>query len=170
MNVSASTIQYQITALPTPGLFQFTYELIGFSFMAGQQLDISFNPGLYGSLSDPVAGSGFTGVMVLQPNDPSTGVPGDYLATALVNNPSLSGTFSVDFTYLNGSTSIGSQNSSQPYTVYDFSDGVNVAASGQTIQDQTGTVPEPASLSITAVGLLLIGACSFLRRRLRGAA
>lgn len=166
-NLCADTIDYQVTALPTPGLYQFTYILRGFSFVQGQILDIQFDPNLYGSLSAPRADSDFQ-VQVLQPNS-APGAPGDYDLTAQVNNASLAGPFSVDFTYAGSSVGSSDQAGSQPFSVYSYTgpEDYTLFDSGNT-ETTAGAVPEPASLPVSAAALLAMGAFTALRRRLRG--
>jgi hypothetical protein len=166
-NLCADTIDYQVTALSTPGLYQFTYVLNGFSFVQGQILDIQFDPNLYGTLSDPVSDGDFD-AMVLQPNS-APGAPGDYLLTAQIDNPSLAGPFSVDFTYAGSSVGSANEAGAQPFSVYSYTgpDGFTLSDSGNTETAESG-VPEPASLPVSTAALLVMGAYSALRRRLRG--
>lgn len=96
-SLSAGSLQVQVTQLGSNS-FRFTYVLSNYTFQANQELAIQFDPTLYASLSNPMAPSGFS-VVLLQPNNPP-GTVGYYSARALVNNPSLVGPFSVDFMYL----------------------------------------------------------------------
>ncbi len=99
VSLSASPIlQYQVTTNGTTGTYH--YFLSGFDFLANQELDIQFGQlgsnNLFGQLSNGKAPAAFD-LMLFQPNNPPQ-APGDYSALALVDHPSLTGTFSVDFT------------------------------------------------------------------------
>jgi hypothetical protein len=147
-NLSGTVIAYQFT----PGqLFRYTYSVSGITLTANQELDIRFNPALFGTLSKGVAGNGFD-LLLLQPNNPP-GAWGDYRALALTNNPSLAGPFSVDFTFL-GKGAPGSQafviNQYTPEGLF-----ISTIDSGMTTPlEQTGT-PEPATFALGCVALLL---------------
>jgi len=170
-NLCADSIEYQISPTSTPGLYEFDYILTGLTFSQGDELDISFDPTIYGCLGgDPstpgcgsaTASSDFT-YMVNQPDNPA-GAPGDFYLIANISNPSLAGTFSVDFEYAAGISAADAGDGSQPWTVYDFP-----ADGSLTVTDSGMTVPEPANASLSAVTLLVLGAFA-LRRRLRGTA
>ena len=117
--LSAGTIQYQVS--PVSGnVYQFDYQLSGFTFQPHEELDIRFDPTLYGTLSNGIAPVGFS-VILLQTNNPP-GEFGDYTATAQINNPSTTGLFEVQAVYLGPGTPGG-----QPFFLNQFnSDGVFV--------------------------------------------
>ena len=145
-SVAASTIQVQVNTLG-PRTFRYTYHLSGFALQVNQELDIHFDPLLYGTLSNGVASSDFD-LILLQPNNPP-GFPGDYSALALVNNPSMAGPFSVDFVYLG----LGQPSAPQAYSINQFSENHNflgIVASGVI------GVPEPASVWLVGLGVLLL--------------
>ena len=159
-NLSAAAIvQFQVTDLGGT-LHRYNYSVSGYAFQQNQELAISFAPALYGTLSNGVAGSGFS-LLLLQPNNPP-GVSGDYSALALMNNPSLAGPFRVDFIF-NGSGTPGAQ----PFLVnqYDQSGNfISTISSGVTTPSGP-SVPEPRSFSLAGVALLVGGALWTVRRR-----
>jgi len=152
--LNAATIGYEVTPLGGND-YQYSYFVSGIVFQANQDFDIRFDPTSYAlnSLSNPVAGSGFT-AMILQPNNP-IGTQGDYIATAQINNPPLTGPFGLDVVY--GGMGVPG---SQSFTIDQINgDGsITVLESGTTSQ-----VPEPSTiLVIAAVGA---GLAVRLRRR-----
>ena len=170
-NLHAAAIQFQVTPLGGTS-FRYTYFLSGFMLQANQALDIQFNPSLYGTLSNGMVGSGFS-LVLLQPNNPP-GTPGDYIALATVNNPPLTGPFSVDFLF-KGAIPPGP--GAQPFVTEQFDNNGNfIPCTGQCVSGTTtpvgsSTVPEPGSFSLGGVALLMGGACWTGRRRwLRGTA
>lgn len=162
-SLSASPIvQYQVTTNGTAGTYH--YFVSGFDFLVNEALDIQFGQlgsnNLFGQLSNGVAPAGFD-LLLFQPNNPPQ-APGDYSALALVDHPSLTGTFSVDFT-LTGTGMPGSQ----VFSISQFdSNGnfVNLVASGSTQLVGSG-VPEPASFLPCGVALI-IGGIFWARRAL----
>lgn len=159
-NSYAATIQFQ-TANLGGNSFSYAYTLSGFSLQANQALDIQFSPALYGTLSNQVVGSAFTPVL-LQPNNPP-GAPGDFIALATANNPSLAGPFGVNFIYKGLGTP-----GSQTYFVEQFDQNgnfVSTLATGSTTPFGTTTVPEPGSFWLGGLALLSMGAFWTIRRR-----
>jgi len=153
-------VQYQVTTNGTTGTYR--YFVGGFDFLVNEELDIQFGPlgsnNLFGQLSNGVAPAGFN-LLLFQPNNPPQ-APGDYSALAIVDNPSLTGTFGVDFTL----TSMGMPGS-QVFSISQFdSNGnfVSLLASGSTQLVASG-VPEPASFLSCGVALLI--GVVFLARR-----
>jgi hypothetical protein len=158
-NLIASTIEFQATRLGQNS-YRYTYAVSDFTFGLNQELDIRFDPTLYGTLSNGLAGSEFS-VLLLQPNNPP-GTFGDYSALAQVQNPSLAVPFSVDFTFLGSGTP-----GSQPFLINQFDANGNFVltlASGDTTLQET-TVPEPAGLLLTGGGLLMCAGLLFIRGR-----
>ena len=153
-------VQYQVTTNGTAGTYH--YFVGGFDFLVNEALDIQFGQlgsnNLFGQLSNGVAPAGFD-LKLFQPNNPPQ-APGDYSALAIVDHPSLTGTFSVDFT-LTGTGMPGSQ----VFSISQFdSNGkfVNLVASGSTQLVGSG-VPEPAGFLPCGVALIIGGI--FLARR-----
>jgi hypothetical protein len=167
-NLHAAAIQFQVTPLGGAA-FRYTYSLSGFTFLVNQNVnqdvDIRFDPALYGTLSNGVVGSGFS-LLLLQPDNPP-GTFGDYIALAQVNNPSLAGPFSVDFMF----KGTGTPGGAQPFEVDEFDKSGNFlrtvpGGSGLTTPFGPTTVPEPGSFSLGVVALLMGGAWWTVRRRL----
>ena len=153
-------VQYQVITNGTTETYK--YFVSGFDFLANQELDIQFgqlgSSNVFGHLSNGKAPAGFD-VMLFQPNNPPQ-APGDYTALALVDHPSLSGTFSVDVT-LTGTGVPGPQF----FTISQFdSNGmfVSLLASGNA-QLAASAAPEPASF--LPCGMVLVIAGIFWARR-----
>src|SRR5258708_6985563 len=85
-SLAAITVDFQVSSLGS-NAYRYTYLVSGFTFLTNQELEIRFDPTLYGTLSNGVAGGGFN-LVLLQPNNPP-GVFGDYSALALVDRQSL---------------------------------------------------------------------------------
>lgn len=164
----AAGIQYSVNSAGVSTLGQatytYTYFVTGVNLQANQELDVLFDPSLYGTLSNPVAGPGFD-VMVFQPNSP-TGTFGDYSVLALVNNPPLSGPFSVSFTYL----STG-QPGVQTFYInqYDQAGAFIATIDSGLTSAAIDAVPEPSTLVFTGVALALAAIWSTVRRGRRAA-
>ncbi|MGD1093718.1 MAG: hypothetical protein ABSB35_17235 [Bryobacteraceae bacterium] len=159
--VQAGTVQFEVSNLGS-GSYQYTYLLSGFTFQANEDLDIQFDPGIYAALSNPSAGDPTQFMaMAFQP-DSSTQISGDYIALALVDNPSMAGPFQVDFTLVGGG-----QPGPQPYMINQLDDNGFLeyqVASGNTSLAST-TAPEPGGMTLGGVGLLLLAGAAFARRR-----
>ena len=159
---SAGTISYSLTALGADS-YQYSFFLNGITFSANQGVSLSFDLLKYGTLSNGIASSDFS-VLLLQPNNPP-GLDGLFSALSLVNNPSLSTPFSVDVVYLLPSGLPGPV----PYSIDTYN------ADGKLISTQdTGTAdptPEPSSLLLGATGVLIcMGFLAMRGRRPRGSA
>ena len=156
VNMAAETIQVQVTDLGSNN-FRYDYSITGgFLFQQNDELAIQFDASVYGSISNPVANSDFSAI-VLQVNNPP-GSPGVYSAQALVNNPSLSGPFSVDFTLLPGE-----EPGPQLFDIGRFGPG------GRIVLERGSTqflVPEPSSFSLALLGLMLTAGLSWAHRRI----
>ena len=160
--IAAPIVQFQETNL-VGNLDSYTYFVSGITFQAHEELDIRFDPAVYGTLSSALAGAGFS-AMVLQPNNPP-GTFGDYSAVALVNNPALAGPFTVDFVF-SGSGTPGPQ----PFylNLYDQNyNFISTIGSGLTIPaGPTGpTIPEPGSFGLGGLGVLICGGALWTVRR-----
>lgn len=164
----AGIIQFQEVNLGGT-VFKDSYYISGFTFQQYEELDIRYDPALYGVLSNPTAGPGFS-AMVFQPNNPP-GTFGDYSAFALVDNPSFTGPFEVIFTYLGSG-----QPGPQPFYLNLYDQNLNyvgcVAQSSGSCQGMTTPggptpIPEPGSLGLAGLGLLSGGAWWAVRRRNR---
>jgi hypothetical protein len=126
------------------------YFLDALTVQQDMEVDIRFTPALYGVLSNPVAPAEFD-LLLLQPNNPP-GAFGDYSLLALVDNPPLSGPFSVDFTF-KGPGLPGAQ----PFFINlidPVSGDVTRLDSGSTIPSGGTAVPEPGTFLWGGAGLL----------------
>src|SRR5438270_1746320 len=147
-NLGAANVSFQITNLGQ-NLYQYNYTVSGIQFQVNQELDIRFDPSLYGTLSNGIAPAGFD-LLLLQPNNPP-GTFGDYSAMALLSNPSLSGTFSVDVRYLGA----GAPGSQQFFINQLDVNGMLVSqVTTGTTASPGGSVPEPAGWTLAVAGLL----------------
>jgi hypothetical protein len=156
-NLTATTISSEINKLGLNSsgsiVYQYTYTVSGLTLQSTQELDIYFDPAIYGSVSNPVAGSEFQTVLI-QPNNPP-GSSGDLGLVPVADNTVVTGPFSVDFTLIDSAVP-----GPQPYTVTQFLNGVSIGviASGTTSPVSSVVTPEPAAVFLAAIGLLL-GAC-----------
>jgi len=149
--LTAANVAFQITNLGSNN-YRYDYTVSGIQFQVNQEFDVRFNPALYGTLSNGAAPAGFD-LLLLQPNNPP-GVFGDYSAMALVNNPSLSGTFRVDVVYLGNGLP-----GSQPFFINQLDANGNILSvitSGNSTQ-VGGSTPEPAGWTLAAAGFLIGG-------------
>ena len=167
-SLTAATVQYSVQSLGPNGMgdavFRYTYDLSGIALQENQELQIRFSPVLFGELSNPVASADFD-VLLFQPNDPP-GAPGDFLALALVNDPSLLPAFSVDAVYFGPGTP-----GAQEFLInqYEFSAGTYIfletLESGFTVAAGGVTpIPEPATSAVCGLGLLAVGLVEARRR------
>jgi hypothetical protein len=156
----AGSITYQVSELGQ-SLFRLSYTVTDISFSVDQELDIRFDPALYSTLSNGVAPAGFD-LLLLQPNNPP-GTPGDFSALALTDIPSLTAMFSVDVLMLGPGRPV-----EQSYWINQLDQQgnlVSTVASGTTVD---ATTPEPATLPLAGVALLIGGAARVVRRRFLG--
>jgi hypothetical protein len=129
--------------------YRYIYDMTQAQITANQEIQIRFNASLYNTLSNATAPAPFS-ASVFQPNNPPN-APGDYLVFTTQNNPSMAGTFSVDFEWLGGGLP-----GAQPFFINQFDGGgsfLSVIESGTT----QNAVPEPATLVITGIGLVALG-------------
>lgn len=151
----AATVIFAATDLtdtsPGQDLWEYSYQVTGVTFAAGQGFTIFFDRALFAQLqSPPPFVNADWDPLTIQP-DLALNSDGFYDAQALRNNPSLADLFRVSFVRRSTATP-----GSQPYAIYD--------ANFSTIsQGQTTNVPEPTSLA------LFVAAASLLARRLRKA-
>src|SRR5579884_2923537 len=98
----AVTIQSQVSELGTNSSGEaegrYTYFVSDLTLQSTQELDFRFDPALFDMISNPVADAAFS-TLVLQPNNPP-GVHGDYTLTPVADGTTVTGPFSIDFTYI----------------------------------------------------------------------
>lgn len=158
---AALILQYDVSGVGTSPLgdpiYRFTYTLSGGTLNANEEVEIRFDPALYGELFNASAGADFD-VLIFQPNNPP-GSAGIYSALALIDNPSLLIPFTVEATYLGPDTP-----PVQEFVInfYDELGNVHVLEEGTTI----ALVPEPATFATVGLILGLLGCSRTLRRRL----
>ena len=131
----------------TPGqdLWRYQYVLNGFTFQTGQGFSVFFDSQLYTDLHNPQPSlSPIWNVIAVQP-DVILHQPGYFDGQALVNSPSLTDIFQVDFVWL-GQGSPGLQN----FSIYD----VNFS----TLSAGSTSVPEPQVLTFLSLGVLCLRA------------
>ena len=163
-NLSATSIQYQLVSLGGNS-YKYQYFFNG-AFSANQAINLSFDTSYTLNLSSAVATPG-TDWFSFALGPVISGAPSNYIAEALVNNPSLNGTFSVNFTYAaqNGDPALPG---SQPFEIDQFVNGniAGVLASGLTTQQNITdpVVPEPSSLMLSGI-LLAFLFCLVVRRK-----
>jgi len=159
ISLQAATIGFTVSPLGGTS-FRYTYDFTGLSLQANQEVDLRFSPALYSTLTNGIAGADFS-LAVFQPNVPPSAF-GDYLALAVINNPSLIGPFRVDVTFLGTGTP-----GSQAFFInqYDSTGNfVGVIDSGTTTPPG-GNTPEPANWLLGAAGLIFIGIAGTRRHR-----
>jgi len=162
--IPAATIQYQVTPIGTGSgqtQYRYNYFVSDVAFAVNQELAIQFDPFLFSGLNNGVAGPGFD-LLLLQPNNPPQ-ASGDYSALATVNQPSLAGPFWVDFTY----TGPGMPGSQAFFINQYASNGAfqGVITSGLTTPLSNSTIPEPTTVSLCCMGLLIACAPGTFRRK-----
>jgi hypothetical protein len=157
-NASATTILYTTEVVGTTGggevLYRVTYDLTDVQFLLNQELDLRFSPSVFNSILNPVAPVGLFDVLLLQPNNPP-GAFGDYSLMALVDNPSVAGPFSVEFTLVNGQ----SFPETQPFFFNQLdSNGAVIALleSGSALGVPTSDdpIPEPRTIMMAFTGII----------------
>lgn len=151
--VSAASVGYEVTDLGGND-FRYSYTFTGITLQAQQEIDIRFDPALFGALSNAVAPPQFD-LLVLQPDNPP-GSFGDYSILSFINAPDLGGTFSVDVEFLG----VGKPGA-QPFFInqYDATGVLILSTPGGLTQKRQsgdpGDVPEPATLWLVAGSLFV---------------
>lgn len=156
-SLHAGAVQFDVTSLGANS-YQYSYLLTGITFQPNQDLDLLFDPALYSGLTNGTASGDFN-VFLFQPDNPP-GATGDFISFTTTGS-TFTGPFTVDFTFLG----VG-QPGSQPWQVNQFDDLGNLVSnvdSGTTVASTTA--PEPTSMLLGGVGLLLLAGAAFARRR-----
>jgi len=173
-SLHAGTVSYDLSVLPyappadAPAgstMVQFTYYLSNFTFQANQELDIEFDPTLYGTMSNGQAPDGFA-LNLFQPDNPP-GATGDFSALATVDMPTVAGAFTADVVFFGPG-----QPGPQPFSVNQFDDQgnfVTTITSGFATPAENTAVPEPGSSWLSGVGLIMGAGWWIIRRRSRSA-
>lgn len=156
--LTAGTITSTVSAVGVDGngdtVYRYVYDLQDFPLTLNEELDIRFAVDVFKTLSNGVAPAGFD-LQLFQPNMPP-GVDGDYSLLAMVDNPSMSGVFSVDVTLLPGATL-----QAQQYFVNRYDDDgtfLNTVSLGLT------DVPEPSGFGFGVLGFMSVGLLGAARR------
>lgn len=157
------TITYQTANLPddVPGedRWQFRYTLQGFSFAANEGFSIIFERELFASLGVPSGPDNSWSLLVFQPdlNLPEDGL---FDALALMDHPSVSSPFSVEFVYLGAGAP-----SSQSFAVYRLTAGdgvIDYFGFGFT-EPEVNAVPEPGGRAAVVLAIALTAAAAMRR-------
>jgi hypothetical protein len=169
-NLLSAVITFDVSVVGTTGsgetLYRYNYSVQGLTVPQNTEIDIRFDPALYGMLLNGVAPAGFD-LLLLQPNNPP-GAFGDYSALALVNNPSLAGPFSVDFTFIGPGTP-----GAQPFFINlidPISGAITPIDQGFTTPAGGAVVPEPGTMVFGSAALLMTVLTRAAARRKRGRA
>lgn len=162
--VSASAIQFNAIDLTdtTLGedLWSYQYHVDGFTFSPDQGFTVYFNESQYSTLSNPQGGPEWD-ILLAQP-DVNIPAAGFFDALNLSSGMAANFDFSVDVVWLGGLAAPGSQF----FERYELiNSGITILETGDTVPSAS-EVPEPASLSLTATGLIVaIQAIRRARRR-----
>jgi len=153
--LSATQITFT-TSLVTPGapgtaIWEYDYTLTGFSFVTNEDLQILFDPTLFGTLQNGIAMP--AGDWDLQTFQPDPGLPdnGVYDLLALVDHPSFTGPFSIQFTLLGDVPPV-----SQSWKVVQLDSNF---APGPVLDSGTANssdLPEPAAAWLGIAGLSVL--------------
>jgi hypothetical protein len=152
--LTGATLSYSVQSLGPnasgDAVFRYTYDLSGVTLQENQELQIRFS---------------HFDLLLFQPNDPP-GVPGDFSALALVDDPSLAPPFSVDVVYFGPGTPGSQEFLINQYVIENGSllfqgtieSGFTIPAGGVT------PIPEPATFALCGMGILAAGLVQARRR------
>ncbi len=172
-NLSATTIDYTVASI---GLneYEYNYTFVGDSFANDQFVTIDFPAneitvpqGSNISLISPATGADFDAWILAGCVGGSCGAGpvGDWqLGIQTIAATSLPETFTVDFSY-SGTGTPGVQS----FEIFDFNTMTNIE-NGFTSPGSMDPVPEPANVSLSAIGLLMLAGYWASRRAKRQAA
>jgi hypothetical protein len=148
---TANTVTFT-TTLVTPGtpgvaVWENDYTLSGFSFVQNDDFQLLFDDAVFVSLLNGVANPSSDWDLLLVQPDPGVPAAGVYDMLALVDGPSFSGPFSVQYTLLGSTPPV-----SQDFQVVHYGDGgVTLIDSGRATLAPSGAVPEPSSLQLLTI-------------------
>lgn len=158
--VANTIVNYTLTSLGGSS-YRYNYQFSGLTLAANSELDIQFDAGKYGALSNGVAPGQFT-LNLFQPNQP-TGANGDYVLFTAAANPITTGTFSVNFIWL--ASGLPAQ---QQFFIYDDSVApLRLVEQGSTTAAPVTATPEPSGLWLSCSAFLISIAGFSARRRWR---
>ena len=150
--VQAATIRYEASDLADVNagedLWRYRYQVSDQSFLTSSGFDIFFNVAdgyLFGDLNTPTTSNPDWDVISIQ-SDPALPHDGFLDALALVDNPSLTDSFFIDFIW----RGVGGP-ASQRFEVFD--DNFDLIESGRTIPFGSTGVPEPTTAWLALFGL-----------------
>jgi hypothetical protein len=151
---AAAGIICEVSTIGTTGsgetLYRYNYVISDLTLQRNMEIEFRFDPAVYDKLSNPVAPADFQ-TFVLQPDNPP-GVFGSYNVFSLIDNPPLSGPFTVDFT-LDASAVPGSQT----FFINLFDDNGNFLRTVDTGRTTSASViPEPATFALLSTALLAV--------------
>jgi hypothetical protein len=156
---AAPIITYVVTDLGPGGpgleLYRLSYTNEDFSLLVNQELDIRFDPGVYNTLSNPIAP--ITLAVLLNQPGALPGAPGDYSLTALANTVA---PFSFSLDVLASSRPVGQEffiNQLSPQGMI-----IEELAAGTTAES---AIPEPSPLHVVSLALLLGVAYGVVRKK-----
>ncbi|MBV8820156.1 MAG: hypothetical protein JO022_17480 [Acidobacteriaceae bacterium] len=162
----ASTIQFQVAEIGTnasgQAIDRFTYSTNGITLDQNEAVDLSFDRSRFSDLTNPVVPAGFVSNLA-QPDNP-LGLDGDFIISPQSGAATLSGPFSVDFTFIGSGVP-----DVQAFTIYEFDPQtgfiVSVLETGTTTPGGVAGTPEPASFATCGVLLAVGGMMWAVRRR-----
>lgn len=169
-SLSAATVSYSVTNLNTNNgngqpLYRYVYNLIGVPLQLNQELDIRFEVTRYAAISMGVSPGLPNFDLVLFPVNNPINADGRYSLLSLVNNPSMIGTFSVDFAWIGAGqpgaqTFFVNQLDAQGGFVSRLASGFTSTSGGSSSGGDV--IPEPSTIILSAAG---IAAVVLARRR-----
>jgi PEP-CTERM motif len=155
----ADSVQFDVTQV-SGNVWQYQYFVSGRTFAANQAFTIFFDPTLYTSLQSPPPSATDWHTFVLQP-DLNLNSSGNYTSEALVDNASLSSSFSLTFMFIGLGTP-----SSQLFEVdqFDASGKLTSVLSTGVTSPVTSRVSEPSSIVLMGIGVIGLVVLVILRR------
>jgi hypothetical protein len=145
-------------------LWSASYTLLGDLPAANQGFSVYFGADLYQSLTGSFAAAAGAWDVLLFPPDPGLPSAGVLDALSLSNTPSYTGPFTVDFIWLGGGDSLGTQT----FDVYSLMNGFEILQSGQvSTPNDPDPDPTPVPESFPFAGWVILVAALLLIARKR---